>query len=232
MLLRYLPTGMLGLGFAALMASFMSGTAANLTAFNTVFTFDLYQSWIRKDASEAHYLAVARWATVCSVLLSLGGVYAVVRFENMLEVLILLWSILYGPLFATILLGMFWKRTTGHGAFTGLIAGTAAAIVHHGLSLSSDTYPGVHGGWIRVVHQYPNEIAQNCWGSLYACGSSAIVAVAVSLATRPRPESELAGLVHAHSLKPTQHHGEWWKRPEALALAILIGALVLNLLFA
>jgi SSS family solute:Na+ symporter len=232
MLSHYLPTGVLGLGFAALLASFMSGMAANVTAFNTVFTRDLYALCISGEVSEGQYLAIARWTTVGVVLLSLGGVYAVVSFENILEVLILLCSIFNAPLLATVLLGIFWKRATGHGAFIGLIAGTAAAIVHHGLSLSNEGYPGIHGGWIGVVHRYPNEIVQNVWGAIFAFGVGAIVAIAVSLTTRSRPESELVGKIYSLTPRPEQHRAEWWKRPEALALAILIGAFVVNVFFA
>ena len=228
---HYLPTGVLGLGFATLLASFMSAMAANLTAFNTVLTYDIYQSGILKSATDRHYLGTARWTTVGAVLLSLGGVYAVVKFESILEVLILLCSIINAPLLATVLLGMFWKRATGHGAFSGLIAGTTVAILHHGLTLSIDAHPGVHGGWIRVFHNYANEITQNVCGAIFAFACSAIVAIAVSLVTRPRPESELAGVVNSLTPRPVQHPAQWWRRPEALALAILIVAIALNLFF-
>jgi SSS family solute:Na+ symporter len=229
---HYLPTGLLGLGFAALLASFMSGMAANVTAFNTVSTCDLYASCIRKEASERHYLAVARWTTVGAVLLSLVGVYAVVKFENILELLILLCSIINAPLLATVVLGMFWKRVTRHGAFIGLIAGTVAAILHHGLTLSIDAYPGIHGAWIRVLHRYPNEITQNVWGAIFAFDCSAILAIAVSLVTRPRSASELVGLVHSLTPRRARHPGQWWQQPEALGAAILVVAFALNLFFA
>jgi SSS family solute:Na+ symporter len=232
MLSHYLPTGMLALGFAALVASFMSGMAANVTAFNTVFTRDLYQPSLGKNASDQEYLAVARWTTVGAVLLSIAGVYAVVRFEDVLEAVFLISSIVNAPLLAAVLLGMFWKRTTGHGAFAGLIAGTAAAILHHGLTLSVDAHPGIHGGWISIVHQYPTEIGQNCWGAIFACGASSIVAIALSLATRARPESELVGTVHSLTPRPAQGPAPWWQRPEMLGLAILIGAIAINIFFA
>ncbi len=122
LLLHYFPTGILGLGLTALLASFMSGMAGNVTAFNTVFTYDLYQSYIHKGASDKHYLAVGRWATVGGILLSIGTAFAVISFNNILDILQLVFSIVNAPLFATFLLGMFSKRTTGHGAFAGLAA--------------------------------------------------------------------------------------------------------------
>jgi SSS family solute:Na+ symporter len=232
MLLHYFPTGLLGLGLTALMASFMSGMAGNVTAFNTVFTYDLYQSYIHKGASDRHYLAVGRWATIGGILFSIGTAYAVISFNNILDILQLVFSVVNAPLFATFLLGMFWKRTTGHGAFSGLLAGTVAALVHHGLTLPLDARPGIHGGWIAVVHHYPSEMAQNFWGAIFAFSINAVVAVTVSLMTRPRPEEELVGLVHSLTPKPTQHHLAWWQRPEALAIFILIGAIALNIFFA
>ena len=122
MLLHYFPTGILGLGLTALLASFMSGMAGNVTAFNTVWTYDLYQSYIHKSASDAHYLEMGRWATVGGIMLSIATAYAAIRFNNIMDTLQLVFSFVNAPLFATFLLGMFWKRTTGHGAFTGLVA--------------------------------------------------------------------------------------------------------------
>src|SRR5439155_4721136 len=127
MLLHYFPTGMLGLGLTALLASFMSGMAGNVTAFNTVWTYDIYQSYIRRGASDQHYLWVGRCATVFGIALSLAAAYAATRFNNILDMLQLVFAFVNAPLFATFLLGMFWKRTTGHGAFTGLLSGTVAA---------------------------------------------------------------------------------------------------------
>jgi SSS family solute:Na+ symporter len=121
---------------------------------------------------------------------------------------------------------MFWKRATGHGAFAGLIAGSAAALLHHGLTLPIDAHPGMQGGWIAVVHSYPSDLAQNFWTVLFALGASVIVTVAVSLGSRPKPEPELAGLVR--SLTPRQTRMTWWKRPEALAVAILLAAISLT----
>jgi len=232
MLLHYFPTGILGLGLTALLASFMSGMAGNVTAFNTVFTYDLYQSYIHKGASDRHYLAVGRWATVGGILFSIGTAFAVISFNNILDILQLVFSIVNAPLFATFLLGMFWKRTTGHGAFTGLVLGTLAALIHHGLTLPIEAHVGIHGGWIAVLHHYPSDMAQNFYGAIYAFVTNFIIAVAVSLFTKPRPDEELVGLVRSLTKMPDLGHLAWWKRPEALAVAILICAVALNIFFA
>ncbi|MGA3081246.1 MAG: sodium:solute symporter family protein, partial [Terracidiphilus sp.] len=224
MLLHFFPTGILGLGLTALLASFMSGMAGNVTAFNTVFTYDLYQSYIRKGASDRHYMAVGRWATVGGILLSIATAYAAINFNNIMDTLQLVFSFVNAPLFATFLLGMFWKRATGHGAFAGLIAGTAAAMLHHGLTLPLLAHPGIHGGWIAVLHSYPSDMAQNFWGAIFAFSTNFVVAVVVSLATKARPDAELVGLVHSLTPKPARAHIAWWKRPEALAVAVLAGA--------
>jgi SSS family solute:Na+ symporter len=232
MLLHFFPTGILGLGLTALLASFMSGMAGNVTAFNTVFTYDLYQSYIHKGGSDRHYLAVGRWATVGGILLSIATAYAAINFNNIMDTLQLVFSFVNAPLFATFLLGMFWKRATGHGAFAGLIAGTAAAMLHHGLTLPIDARPGVHGGWIAVLHHYPSDMAQNFWGAIFAFSTNFVVTVVVSLLTKPRAESELVGLVHSLTPKPPRAHLQWWRSPEALAVAILLVAIGLNIFFA
>jgi solute:Na+ symporter, SSS family len=232
MLLHYFPTGILGLGLTALLASFMSGMAGNVTAFNTVFTYDLYQSYIHKGASDRHYLAVGRWATVGGILLSIATAYAAINFNNIMDTLQLVFSFVNAPLFATFLLGMFWKRATGHGAFAGLISGTAAAMLHHGLTLPIEAHPGIHGGWITVVHHYPSDMAQNFWGAIFAFSTNFVVAVVVSLMTKPKPEAELVGLVRSLTKMPSHAHLPWWKRPEALAAAVLVGAIALNIFFA
>lgn len=232
MLLHFFPTGLLGLGLTALMASFMSGMAGNVTAFNTVFTYDLYQSYIHKGASDRHYMTVGRIATVGGILLSIATAFAAINFNNIMDTLQLVFSFVNAPLFATFLLGMFWKRATGHGAFTGLVAGTAAAMLHHGLTLPIEAHTGIHGGWITVLHHYPSDMAQNFYGAIYAFGVNFVLTIVVSLMTKPRPEPELVGLVHSLTPKPSHAHLPWWKRPEALAVAILIVAVGINIFFA
>src|SRR5271157_108469 len=232
MLLHYFPTGILGLGLTALLASFMSGMAGNVTAFNTVWTYDIYQAYIHKGASDKHYLHMGQFATVFGVLFSIGAAYTAARFNNLMDTLQLVFSFVNAPLFATFLLGMFWKRATGHGAFSGLIAGTAAAMLHHGLSLPIEAHAGIHGGWIAVLHHYPSDMAQNFWGAIFAFSTNFIVTVVVSLFTKAHAEADLVGLVHSLTPKPAHAHLAWWKKPEALAVAILLVAVALNIFFA
>jgi len=233
MLLHFFPTGILGLGLTALLASFMSGMAGNVTAFNTVWTYDIYQSYIRKGASDEHYLWMGRMATIGGILLSIAAAYAATSFNNIMDALQLIFSMVNAPLFATFLLGMFWKRTTGHGAFTGLLSGTAAALLHHGLTLPADAVPGLHGGWLgHVVHIYPSDMAQNFWTAIFAFSVNLLVTAIVSLMTKPRPESELVGLVYSLTPKPVEHHLAWYEKPATLALCVIAVLIVLNLVFA
>ena len=231
LLLHYFPTGMLGLGLTALLASFMSGMAGNVTAFNTVWTYDIYQAYINKKGSDAHYLWMGRMATVGGVMLSIGAAYAVTSFNNIMDALQLVFAVINAPLFATFLLGMFWKRTTGHAAFSGLTIGTLAAVLHHGLTLPMGDAVGIHGGWIHVVYQYPSDMAQNFWTAIFAFFINFVVTVVVSLATKPRPEPELVGLVYSLTPKPVETHLEWYQKPSTLAIAVLVIAAVLNVIF-
>ena len=155
MLLHYFPSGMLGLGLTALLASFMSGMAGNVTAFNTVWTYDIFKAYIRRDATDENLLIVGQLATFFGVAFSVAIAYFVAAFNNIMDVLQLVFAFVNAPLFATFLLGMFWKRATGHGAFFGLLCGTVAAAVHHGLTISSGSTPGIKGAWIATAHVYP-----------------------------------------------------------------------------
>src|SRR5207237_4785666 len=127
---------MLGVGLTALMASFMSGMAGNVTAFNTVWTYDIYQGYIRKRAPDAHYLLVGRLTTIVGTALSIATAYVAQRYNNILDLLQLVFSFVNAPLFATFLLGMFWRRATGHGAFTGLVSGITVATLTHGFTMA------------------------------------------------------------------------------------------------
>ncbi|MCU1318794.1 MAG: sodium solute transporter superfamily [Edaphobacter sp.] len=232
MLLHFFPTGILGLGLTALLASFMSGMAGNVTAFNTVWTYDIYQAYINKKGTDAHYLWMGRMATIGGIVLSIGAAYAATSFNNIMDALQLIFSMVNAPLFATFLLGMFWKRTTGHGAFTGLLAGTGAALLHHGLTIPVNASPGLHGGWIAIVHRYPSDMAQNFWTAIFAFSVNLIVTAAVSLVTKPREESDLVGLVYSLTPKPIETHLSWYQKPATLAIAVLAMLVVLNLVFA
>ncbi len=151
MLGHYFPPGLLGLGLTALMASFMSGMAGNVTAFNTVWTYDIYQSYIKKDASDQHLLWMGRMSTVFGIGISMAAAYLATRFNNIMDFLQLVFAFVNAPLFATFLLGMFWKRATGHGAFFGLLSGTLAAAIHHGLTLPKGAVAGIKGGWLAAA---------------------------------------------------------------------------------
>ncbi len=223
---QFYPAGMLGVGLTGLMASFMSGMAGNVTAFNTVFTYDIYQSYIRPGAPDRHYLHVGRVTTVVGVVLSIGAAYLAQRYNNIMDLLQLVFGFVNAPLFATFLLGMFWKRTTGHGAFTGLLAGTAAAACTHGLTLAEQK-----GAWLTVVHQFPSTMAQSFWVAILAWTTCFLVTIAVSLATRPRPDGELVGLVYGLTTVPKDHGRRWYLQPGPLAVLVAVVLLVLNIVF-
>jgi solute:Na+ symporter, SSS family len=231
MLLHYFPTGILGLGLTALLASFMSGMAGNVTAFNTVWTYDIYQSYINKKASDEHYLWMGRMATIFGIALSIATAYMATRFNNIMDMLQLVFAFVNAPLFATFLLGMFWKRTTGHGAFTGLLGGTMAAALHHALTLPQGGVPGVKGGWIAIMHVYPSEMAQNFWTAIYAWTTCFVITVVVSLLTRAHEEKELVGLVYSLTERPTKQGLPWYQRPVVLATVVLAATALLNIVF-
>ena len=231
MLVKLFPAGMLGLGLTALLASFMSGMAGNVTAFNTVWTYDIYQSHIKPGASDQHYLWMGRVATVGGIVLSIAAAYVAGSFNNIMDLLQLVFAFVNAPLFATFALGMFWKRTTGHGAFTGLLSGTIGAALHHGLTLPVGATAGVKGGYFGVMHTYPSELAQTFWTAIVAWTTCFVVTIVVSMATRPRVEKELEGLVY--SLTPKPHDGDvpWIKRPATLAGIVVVLIVGLNLIF-
>jgi SSS family solute:Na+ symporter len=230
LLIRFFPTGLLGLGVTALLASFMSGMAGNVTAFNTVWTYDIYEAHIRPGASDAHYLHVGRLTTLVGVGLSIGAAYVANGFNNLMDLIQLVFAFVNAPVFATFLLGMFWKRANGDGAFTGLACGTLAAALHHGLTLPVGDAAGFKGGWLGVVHAYPSEMAQDFYTAIWSFSVCFAVTVLVSLA-RPAPDpARLAGLVH--SLTPPSDAGlAWWRRPPVWGAAILAGVVVLNWVF-
>ncbi|MGC8761479.1 MAG: sodium:solute symporter family protein [Bryobacteraceae bacterium] len=222
---EFYPSGMLGVGLTALVASFMSGMAGNVTAFNTVWTYDIYQSYIRKNAPDSHYLWMGRMATIFGTALSIGAAFLATKFNNMMDFLQLIFGFVNAPLFATFLLGMFWKRATGNGAFTGLVTGTAAAALTYSLTLAEGK-----GGWLGVVHEFPSSMAQNFWVAINAWTVCFVVTIVVSLFGRPRPEAELVGLVYG----VTKHEAEpavWYRRPAVLALIAGLMCLGLNVIF-
>ena len=231
MLLHYFPSGMLGLGLTALLASFMSGMAGNVTAFNTVCTYDIYRAYIRTKAEDEHYFRVAHFMTVFGVALSVGAAYFAAAFNNIMDILQLVFAFVNAPLFATFLLGMFWKRTTGHGAFFGLLSGITAAAIHQGLTIPEGSVPGIKGGWIAVVNTYSSEMAQNFWTAIFAWTTCFLVTIIVSLATKPRPDNELRGLVYSLTERQHEESLAWYQRPVLLGAVVLGLTLVLNIIF-
>ena len=231
LLLHYFPTGLLGLGLTALLASFMSGMAGNVTAFNTVWTHDIYEPYIRPNASDAHYLMIGRLATVFGVALSIVTAYLATHFNNIMDMLQLVFAFVNAPLFATFLLGMFWKRATGHGAFTGLLSGTAAAAIHHALTIPEGSLVGVKGGWLAVLHAYPSEMAQNFWTAIFAWVTCFVITILVSLTTKRPEESRLVGLVYSLTPRPAQDQLSWYQKPAFLGGAVLAATVLLNVIF-
>lgn len=233
MLGYYFPTGVLGLGLTALMASFMSGMAGNVTAFNTVWTYDIYQSYINKNKSDKHYLRVAQLTTIFGVLISIIAAYVARMFNNIMDFLQLIFAFINAPLFATFVLGMFWKRTTGHGAFFGLLSGTTAAAIHHGLTAPVGATILVKGGWLgTIVHEYPSEMAQNFWTAIYAFTACFLMTIILSILTKKlKTDGELKGLVYSLTPKLKKEGVVWYERPAVLAVIIGIIAIILSILF-
>jgi SSS family solute:Na+ symporter len=213
------------------MASFMSGMAGNVTAFNTVWTYDIYQAHIRKGAPDAHYLWMGRAATVGGIALSVAAAYAATAFNNIMDFLQLVFAFVNAPLFATFALGMFWKRSTGHGAFLGLVSGTLGAALHHGLTLAATSVPGIKGGFFGILHRYPSDMAQTFWTAIAAFTTCFVVTIIVSLTTRPRPDEELRGLVYALTPRPRDEARGLLQRPLVLGVGVLALTLILNLVF-
>lgn len=234
---HYLPTGMLGLALTALMASFMSGMAGNVTAFNTVWTYDIYQSYIGKGKSDSHYMWMAKFATVAGIIISIAFAYVAKNVDNIMDFLQLVFGFVNAPVFATFLLGMFWKRTTGHGAFYGLLAGTICAMIFHGISypellVNGATIIKSKGGWLGVHHQFTSSMAQNFWLAIVAWTFCFFITIGVSLATkRTKTDAELGGLVYSLTPKIKQEEEPLWKRPAVVGSVVLLCALILNIIF-
>ena len=224
---QFYPAGLLGVGLTALMASFMSGMAGNVTAFNTVFTFDIYQSYIRRHAPDKHYLWVGRMTTIVGIALSIATAYLARHFNDIMDFLQLVFAFVNAPLFATFLLGMFWKRATGHGAFFGLFSGLVAG----GLTLGLTEAEG-KGGWLGVHHVFPSSMAQNFWIAIAAFSTTFILTILISLATKPKTEPELHNLVYGFTDIKHDENVPWYKRPAPLAVIVIVCLVALNFLFA
>jgi SSS family solute:Na+ symporter len=224
---RFYPAGLLGVGLTGLMASFMSGMAGNVTAFNTVFTYDIYQSYIRKSAPDSHYLKVGRMTTIVGVILSIGAAYVCQYYNNIMDLLQFVFGFVNAPLFATFLLGMFWKRATAHGAFSGLVGGTLAAAATWGLTMAEGK-----GGVFGVVHTFNSVMVQNFWIAICAFGTCFLVTVVVSLVTAPRADKEMEGLVYGLTKIKHDEGARWYQRPAPLAVFVGVLVIVINIWFA
>ncbi|MDQ7804958.1 sodium:solute symporter family protein [Amycolatopsis sp. A133] len=218
-----LPNGMLGIAIAGLLASFMAGMAANLSSFNTVFTYDIWQTYVKKDKPDHYYLNLGRIVTSAGTILAIGTAFIASNSGNILNYLQDLFSFFNAPLFATFILGMFWKRMTPHAGWSGLVLGTASAITVWGLS---------QAGVLGLTGQGISFVAA---GTAFVV--DIVVSVAVSLATKPKPDEELVGLVYSLTPKETRRHdstGEnagWYRKPGLLAGIVLILTIALNVIF-
>jgi len=226
MIAHYYPTGLLGVGITALIASFMSGMAGNVTAFNSVFTYDIYQSYFVKNKSDDHYLTVGKLITLFGILFSIATAYIAASFNNINDFLQLVFSFVNGPLFATFLLGMFWKRTTGHGAFWGLMIGTMAAAATHGLTIAEGK-----GGWIAPLFEIGSGMGQAFIVAAFSWIANFFSTIVVSLCTKPKPDEELRGLVYSLTEKVYAHETKWYLRAGPLGLILLAITIALNIIF-
>ncbi|MFZ0214207.1 MAG: sodium:solute symporter family protein [Candidatus Acidiferrales bacterium] len=226
MLARYCGPGLLGLGVTALIAGFMSGMAGNVSAFSTVWTYDIYRALIKKDATDAHYVSMGRWCTILGVLISIGTAYFVMQFLSIMDYVQALFSIFIAPLFGTVILGMLWKRTTAAGGFWGLLTGTVSAAAMF--------------GWIEVnptAVQYvalssrASPMAADMYRALWSWIVCMVVTITVSLFTRPRPIAELNGLVYGATQIPSEDYAPLYQRPAFWAVVVGIVFVALNVIF-
>jgi solute:Na+ symporter, SSS family len=220
MLARYLGPGLLGLGVTALVAGFMAGMAGNVSAFSTVWTYDLYRPYLRKQAPDAHYVSMGRWCTMIGLLISIGTAYLAMGFASIMDYVQALFSFFIAPLFGTVLLGMLWKRATGAGGFWGLLAGT-------GSSIAMFFAVKVNPRFLAVIalSDQAKPLAEDMYRALWSCLFGVIVTVAVSLATKPKPQVQLSGLVIGFTQIPKQEGGGIFAKPVfwgAISIAVLL----------
>src|SRR5438105_538121 len=226
MLARYCGPGLLGLGITALIAGFMSGMAGNVSAFTTVWTYDIYRALINKNASDHHYVNMGRWCTVVGVLISVGTAYFVMQFASIMDYVQAIFSFFIAPLFGTVVLGMLWKRATRTAGFWGLLAGTLTSI---GMWSWVKTDPTA----LRYVALSPHArpMAQDMYQALWSWIVCVLVTIVVSYLTRPTPDSELVGLVYGVTTIPREADVPWHKRPVFWAIIVAAVFVVLNIIF-
>jgi len=226
MLARYCGPGLLGLGITALIAGFMSGMAGNVSAFATVWTYDIYRAFVRKDAPDAHYVKMGRWCTILGVLVSIGTAYLVMQFLSIMDYVQALFSFFIAPLFGTVLLGMLWKRATPAGGFWGLLSGTVS-------SVAMWAWVKVDPSALSIIALSPKakDMAENMYRALWSWLICVTVTVVVSLLTAPKPEKELKGLVYGCTVLPSEQHLPLWKRPIFWAAVVAVVFVVLQVIF-
>lgn len=239
LLAHFATTGLLGLAIAGLLASMMGNIASGMAAVSSVFACDLYQPLLRKEANDADLLLAARWTVAIGVLLSVGVAFAIAAFSRegsatamtaWLVAILLVFALLQAPQFATCVMGVFTRRTSGHGAFAGLVAGVVIAILHYGLTLPAAARAGLHGGWLAVVYQYPGIPAQLCFTVVFSFVANFAVAWVVSMSSGRHSYAELKNLTYPPVA--TKKAKSKWKRPEILAAGVMLITLVCALLFA
>jgi solute:Na+ symporter, SSS family len=225
MLARYCGPGLLGLGITALIAGFMSGMAGNVSAFTTVWTYDIYGAFLKKNASDQHYLSMGRWTTVVGVLISIGTAYLVMQFASIMDYVQALFSFFIAPLYGTVVLGMLWKRTTNAGGFWGLLAGTLS-------SIAMWAWVKLDPSALRYValSSDARDMAENMYRALWSWLVCVIVTVVVSYMTNPRPESELAGLVYGATPIPREDQVPLYGRPVFWAVIVVVVFIILNIM--
>ena len=226
MLARYCGPGLLGLGITALIAGFMSGMAGNVSAFATVWTYDIYRPFFRKSAPDAHYVSVGRWCTILGVLVSIGAAYLVMQFLSIMDYVQALFSFFIAPLFGTVLLGMLWRRATPAGGFWGLLAGTLS-------SIGMWAWVKIQPSALQYVALSPKakDMAENMYRALWSWIVCVAVTVIVSSLTRPKPVEELTGLVYGCTELPSEGHLPLYKRPIFWAAIVAVVFVVLNFIF-
>ncbi len=226
MLARYCGPGLLGLGITALIAGFMSGMAGNVSAFTTVWTYDIYRALLKKNESDAHYVSMGRWSTVVGVIISIGTAYLVMDFKSIMDYVQALFSFFIAPLYGTVLLGMLWKRATAAGGFWGLLAGTLS-------SIGMWAWVKVHPSALRYVALSPNarDMAENMYRALWCWIVCVVVTVVVSYMTKPKSDAELSGLVYGVTAIPHEAAVPVYHRPAFWAVVVAVAFIIVNILF-
>lgn len=231
MIFHYFPNGLLGLALTALMASFMSGMAANVTAFNTVWTYDIYKA-INPNKNDKELLSMGKYATIFGIIAAMGCALIASKYNNIMSVLQLVFGFVNAPLFATFLLGMFTRRSTGLGAFWGLAVGTLTAVIFHGICFATGNPPGLKGAWISPIVEYPKEMSQGFWVAIVAFSTTFVVNAVVSLLTkRTKTDDELRGLVYSLTEKQNSDNDPWILRPAVMGTIVMIAVVILNYIF-